>query len=95
MFTVFIVEDDPFYGRLLQHHLGAEGDYTVELFTTAASCLEELYRKPDVISIDYGLPDMDGNELFDRIREKNSATAIIVTSGQEDVDTAVNLLKRG
>ncbi|WP_198664811.1 sigma-54-dependent transcriptional regulator [Lewinella sp. IMCC34191] len=95
MFTVFIVEDDPFYGRLLQHHLSAAADYTVELFTTAEACLEELYRKPDVISIDYGLPDMDGDELFDRIRARETGTAIIVTSGQEDVDTAVSLLKRG
>ncbi|WP_116106313.1 sigma-54-dependent transcriptional regulator [Lewinella sp. IMCC34191] len=94
-FKIFVVEDDPFYGKLLKHHLSLNPDFDVELFTSGKACLEALYRKPDVISIDYGLPDMNGSELFSRIREQNSGVPIVIISGQDDINTAVDLLKRG
>lgn len=94
-FKIFIVEDDPFYGRLLKHHLSLNPDYEVELFTSGKDCLQALYRKPDVVSIDYGLPDMDGGTLLNKIRAVNSSVPLIIISGQEDIATAVDLLKKG
>lgn len=94
-FKIFIVEDDPFYGRLLKHHLSLNPDYEVELFASGKACLQELYRKPDVVSIDYGLPDMDGGVLLNKIRAVNSSVPVIIISGQEDIATAVDLLKKG
>ncbi|TXF85971.1 sigma-54-dependent Fis family transcriptional regulator [Neolewinella aurantiaca] len=94
-FKIFIVEDDPFYGRLLKHHLSLNPDYEVELFTSGKACLQEIYRKPDVVSIDYGLPDMTGDVLFNKIRAVNSNVPIVVISGQDDIATAVDLLKKG
>ncbi len=94
-FKIFIVEDDPFYGRLLKHHLSLNPDYEVELFASGKACLQELYRKPDVVSIDYGLPDMDGGTLLNKIRAVNSSVPVIIISGQEDITTAVDLLKKG
>lgn len=94
-FKIFIVEDDPFYGRLLKHHLGLNPDYEVELFESGKACLRELYRKPDVVSVDYGLPDMNGAELLGKIRAANSSIPVVIISGQEDIATAVDLLKKG
>ncbi len=94
-FKIFVVEDDPFYGKLLQHHLSLNPDYEVELFSTGGACLNALYQKPDVISIDYGLPDMNGDDLFRRIRSFSSTIPIVIISGQEDIGTAVDLLKKG
>jgi two-component system response regulator AtoC len=94
-FKIFIVEDDPFYGRLLKHHLSLNPDYEVELFTSGKASLQELYRKPDVVSIDYGLPDMNGTVLFNKIRAINSNVPVVIISGQEDILTAVDLLKSG
>ncbi|MGB3800628.1 MAG: sigma-54 dependent transcriptional regulator [Lewinella sp.] len=94
-FKIFVVEDDPFYGKLLKHHLSLNPDFDVELFTSGKECLDALYQKPDVISMDYGLPDMNGSELFSRIRALNSSVPIVIISGQDDINTAVDLLKRG
>ena len=94
-FKIFVVEDDPFYGKLLQHHLGLNPDYEVSLFSTGGACLEALYHKPDVISIDYGLPDMNGGELLRKIRSVNDAIPVVIISGQDDIGTAVDLLKQG
>lgn len=65
------------------------------MFTSGKACLQELYRKPDVISVDYGLPDMNGDALLNKIRALNNNVPIVIISGQEDIATAVDLLKKG
>ncbi len=92
---IFIVEDDAWFGGLLQHHLSLNPDYQVVLFHTAKECLNNMYQKPDVISIDYGLPDMPGDELLRRIQEINKYLPVIVISAQEEIEVAVNFFKQG
>ncbi len=94
-YSIFIVEDDPWYGEILDYHLSLNPDYAVTRFTTAADCLANLHKKPDLISIDYSLPGTNGAELFRNIRAENPDVPVIVISGQEDVSTAVELLKMG
>lgn len=57
--------------------------------------MEALYQKPDVISVDYGLPDMTGATLLSKIQSVNSNIPVVIISGQEDISTAVDLLKKG
>jgi len=94
-FNVFVVEDDPFYGEMLKYHISLNPDYVVEKFETGKACLDNLYKNPAVISLDYSLPDMSGLQVLRKIREYNSEIPVIIVSGQEDVSTAVSLLKEG
>ncbi|MGK0316997.1 MAG: two-component system response regulator AtoC, partial [Saprospiraceae bacterium] len=80
-FKIFIVEDDPWYGQLLKYHLSLNPDYEVTIYSTANDCLNNLYQKPDVICIDFGLPDMTGDKLFNRIKSLNNKTPVVVISG--------------
>lgn len=92
---IFLVEDDPFFGELLKYHLSLNPDYQVQVFTTGKDCLKNLINKPDIISIDFGLPDIGGDQLLKKIQEHDSSIPVIVISGQEDVSVAVNFLKAG
>jgi len=92
---IFLIEDDPFMGESLKHHLSLNPDYHVLLFKTGKECISNLYLKPDIIGIDFGLPDMTGDTLLKKIHDVNSSIPIIVISGQEDVSVAVNFLKSG
>ena len=92
---IFIVEDDEMYGRLLEFNLTLNPDYEVHRFLNGKDLIENLYLNPDVISLDYSLPDMNGLDVIDKIKKYNSEIPIIMVSGQEDVSTAVDLLKRG
>ncbi len=92
---IFIVEDDLWFGELLKHHLSLNPDYELHLFHTAKECLNNMHLKPDIISVDYGLPDMAGDKLLQKIHEINKNIPGIVISGQEDVAVAVNFLKSG
>ncbi len=92
---IFVVEDDLFYGELLKRHLSLNPDNEVYLFKTGKECLEKLYLKPDVISLDYGLPDIPGDKVLKKIRADYPELPVIIVSGQEDIKTAVSLLRGG
>ena len=92
---IYLVEDDLFFGEKLRHHLKLNIDYEVHLFQTGKECLMNLYQKPDIICLDFGLPDMPGNILLKKIREINNQIPLIIISGQEDIEVAVNFLKAG
>ncbi len=94
-FSIFIVEDDPIFGKILEHHLSLNPDYDVQLFSNGQDLLKNLYRNPSVITLDYSLPDLTGSDILKRIKQYNPDIQVIIVSGQEDVATAVKLLKEG
>ena len=94
-YKIFIVEDDPWYGEILEYHLSLNEDYVITRFETGKDCLANLYKKPDLISIDFSLPDYKGDKLYQKIKETDDSIPVIVISGQEEIAVAVNLLKMG
>lgn len=94
-FKIFIVEDDPWYAEILEYHLSLNPDYQVEKFASGKELMDQLFKKPDVITLDFSLPDMSGEEILNRIKKSEIDTEVIVISGQEDVSTAVKLLRDG
>ncbi len=94
-FKIFIVEDDPWYGQVLMHHLGLNPDYEVKLFTSAIELLSHLHERPDLVCMDFGLPDMKGDKLLKEIQNRQNQMPVIVISAQEEISVAVNLLKAG
>ncbi len=94
-FKIFIVEDDVWYSNYLSHQLSMNPDYELKSFHTAKDCLLSLDELPDVITVDYGLPDMTGEELLRKIKSISPETQVIIISGQDDIQTAINLLRNG
>jgi DNA-binding NtrC family response regulator len=94
-YSIYIVEDDPWYGEILAYHLGLNPDYKVTRFESGRDCLAKMHLKPDLVTIDFSLPDMQGDELYKKIKELNPYVPVIVIRSQEDVYVAVNLLKMG
>lgn len=92
---IFIVEDDPTYTKFLQYVFGLNPDYEPEFFTSGKELLGQLHQKPEVVTLDYTLPDMTGEGVLKSIRDFDPSINVIVVSAQEKIDTAVNLLKMG
>ena len=94
-FRIFVVEDDPLYGEMLKHHLSLNPDNEVHLFKAGSECLKNLYKTPSLVSLDYSLPDMSGLEVMRQIKKENPEIPVVIVSGQEDISTAVTLLREG
>ena len=92
---IFLVEDDPVYQKMVRYILEMDPDHEVFAFSTGQECLANLQLEPDVISLDYSLPDMSGAEVLRKIKSNNEQIEVIILSGQNDVRTAVELLREG
>ncbi len=94
-YKIFIVEDDPWYGEILEYQLALNPDYEISRFTTGRECMANMHKQPDLITIDFSLPDYSGDVLFEKIRQVNDIVPVIMISGQEDIVVAVKMLKLG
>jgi two-component system, NtrC family, response regulator AtoC len=92
---IFVVEDNEWYNKLLVYTLSLIPDYQVKSFFNARDFLNSLHESPDIVTLDYRLPDISGLEVLKRIRQENSEIQVILISEQEDIDLVVTLLKEG
>jgi two-component system, OmpR family, KDP operon response regulator KdpE len=91
---VLIVEDDHPTRRSLARSLAAGGFDVDEAADGGEAARRWEARRPDVILLDLGLPDMDGVSLIRRIR-RESTTPIIVVSARGSENDRVEALDRG
>ncbi len=92
---IFVIEDDPTYTKFLRYVFELNPDYEVYYFEDGKSALEKLHLNPTVITLDYALPDMDGESVLKQILEYDPEINVIIVSAQEKIGTAINLLKIG
>ena len=92
---IFIVEDDHFLGSLIKKTLEKLDNCEVTHFMAPEDCLSNLHLNPDIISIDYMLPGMNGIELMQKIKNYNENIQCVMVSGQEKIDVVIETYKQG
>ena len=93
-YKVFIVEDNELYARVLKKQLTNDG-LQVKVFHNGTDFINALHEKPDVVTLDYTLPDMTGMEVLLKIQKEHPDSQVIVISAQDSIDTAIELMKIG
>jgi len=94
-FKIFIVEDDKIFAKRLQYELSLNPDFDIHIFYDGKSLVKNLPHNPDMITLDYHLPDCNGGEVLQKIMEYSTDIPVLIVSAQQDVLTAVDLLKNG
>ena len=89
--NILLVEDEPQIRRVLQSVLLAEGYRVFEAETGARGLIEASTRKPDLLIVDLGLPDMDGSEVVRSIRHWSEVPILILSARTEEADKIVAL----
>lgn len=94
-FKIYIVEDDKIFAKRLHYQLSLDTDFEIQEFHNGKSLLRAINQAPDLITLDYYLPDSQGDEILKTLKDKLPDVPVIIISGQEDVGTAIELLKNG
>jgi len=94
MAKIFIIEDDMMVATLMKQSL-AKSDHEIWHYTSAEECINNLHLNPDIITVDYNLPGMNGIQLMTRIKDYNSSIMVVLVSGQETLDVVVEAYKNG
>ena len=91
---ILLVEDDPALLTILQASM-AYGGFKAETAASAGEAIEAFgNRRFDAVLVDLGLPDLDGTDLLNRLREM-SDVPILVVSGRDSERDKVDALDRG
>ncbi|WP_127845418.1 sigma-54-dependent transcriptional regulator [Psychroflexus aestuariivivens] len=94
-YTIYIIDDDPWSAKRIEYILKMNEDHHVVLFDCPNKLLKSIDSDTDLVCIDYLMPIMNGVQLAESILKNNAHQDILVISGQEDISTAVDLLKIG
>jgi DNA-binding NtrC family response regulator len=94
-YKIFVVDDDTFYLTLFKQQLINIGCEDITTFENGTDLLNEIQENPDVVFLDYMMDDFTGEEVLNKIKRYNPDIFVVVVSGQEGIQTAVNMLKQG
>ncbi|HCL5326771.1 TPA: two-component system response regulator KdpE [Salmonella enterica] len=86
MTNVLIVEDEQAIRRFLRAALEGDGLRVYEAETLQRGLLEAATRKPDLIILDLGLPDGDGNDFIRDLRQWSAIPIIVLSARSEEND---------
>jgi CheY-like chemotaxis protein len=92
--TILVVEDEPALLRALRINLRARGYEPVTVQAGRPALEQATQRKPDVVILDLGLPDIDGMDLIRELRLVTSAP-VIVLSGRTGPGDKIGALDAG
>ena len=84
--VVLVVDDEVQIRRLLRVCLEADGYRVLEAATGQEAITEAAQRKPDVVVLDLGLPDMDGVAVLQRLREWSRVPVLVLSVRDREED---------
>ena len=92
---IFLVDDDLFCLNIYEQHLKTLGFEDIHLFQNGSDCLTHLPEEPDIIFLDHKMNNLTGFEVLKKIKRFNPNIHVIMVSGQDNIQTALNALKFG
>ena len=92
--VVLVIDDEIQIRRLLKISLEAGGYRVYEAINGADGLAEAAQRRPDIVVLDLGLPDMDGVTVLKRLREWSNVP-VVVLSVRDREDDKIAALDNG
>ena len=93
--SILIIDDEAAIRESLETLLAIEG-YTVEAARSAEEGLAMLAASPrDLVLLDFALPDRNGIEVLDEIRDRDPGLPVIMITAYGTVENAVKAIQAG
>lgn len=98
---LFLVDDEPIQNEMLKDFLNERFLYDTVVFDNGEQALAEMETyKPEIMILDYHLnnnnPDAkNGLEILQMVKEAYPETRVVMLSGQDKMDVAINTMKYG
>ena len=92
---LLVVDDEPHITAVLEEHFRTCG-YVVDVANNGATALVlAAARRPDAVLLDISMPGPDGGEVLARLRAIDPTVAVVMLTGNGDVELARRLLRAG
>ena len=77
--TILVIDDEPQIRKFLRISLVSQGYTVLEAATGAEGLSQAALKRPDVLVLDLGLPDMDGQQVLREFREWSSVPVLVLS----------------
>ena len=95
LIRIAIIDDEPLVLRNLQKKIGKSG-FQVETFQNSRKAIDRMkIALFDIVLTDLHMPEMDGMQVLEKVKEKYPRTEVIIITGYASIENAVEAVKRG
>ena len=77
--TILVIDDEPQIRKFLRISLVSQGYTVLEAATGAEGLSQAALKRPDVLVLDLGLPDMDGQQVLREFREWSNVPVLVLS----------------
>lgn len=97
---IFLVDDEPIQNEMLKDYISERFRYKIKTYEDGESAIKDMNLDPEIVVLDFHLnshqPDaQDGVQVLKRIKELKPDVQVIMLSGQDKLDVAVDSMKNG
>ncbi len=98
---MFIIDDDPVQVEMIKDYLGERYIFQLKVYEDGESALKDVeLLKPEIVVLDYHLNSnnaqaKNGIEVLKEIKKINPTTKVIMFSGQDNIDIALESMRNG
>lgn len=91
---ILVIDDEPQIRKFMRISLAANGYEVIEAENAAQGIEAARNQRPDLLILDLGLPDLDGQEVISAVREVSDMPIIVLSVRAQELDK-VEALDRG
>jgi two-component system KDP operon response regulator KdpE len=77
--TILVIDDEPQIRKFLRISLASQGYKVLEAGTGNDGLTQAALNKPDLLVLDLGLPDMDGQDVLSQFREWSTVPVLVLS----------------
>lgn len=97
---IFLVDDEPIQNEMLKDYLSERFTYEIKTFDNGEEMLQSMSLHPEIVVLDFHLSGhkqnaKNGVEILKEIKKLYPETQVIMLSGQDKIEVAVDSIKYG
>ncbi len=97
---IFLVDDEPIQNEMLKDYLSERFLYEIKTFESGEDMLQQMHLNPEIVVLDFHLsahiPNAkNGVEILKAVKHQYPDVQVIMLSGQDKIDVAVDSMKYG
>jgi len=97
---IFLVDDEPIQNEMLKDYISERFQYKIKTYENGESAIKDLHLEPEIVVLDFHLNSHQANaqngvEVLKKIKDMKPEIQVIMLSGQDKLDVAVDSMKHG
>lgn len=97
---IFLVDDEPIQNEMLKDHISSIFQFKIKTYESGEDAIRDLGLGPTIAVLDYHLNShlpnaQNGVEVLKKIKELSPNTEVIMLSGQDKIEVAIDSMKYG